>query len=1027
MRIKSVTLENFRCFRETNLDLSADIVAIYGRNGVGKTAIFDAFEFALLGSIGRFSGEANPPNYLPCVSSYGDIRIRIEFTSNNSDWVEVTRGRLPDGKLGMKSNGGWTNHREFLYGYLMNEHYTPPRREVDLIAELFRSTMLLSQDTIRKFVEGGAGERARVLSHMAGSAYLQRCLDKSEEVVKEAKAREQKQQVSSAEVKASLDELKKKLAEKETRIVLYREKLGAPTIPRDTIIREAESMGISADSMVFQKYDNDEALIASIRLICEERMAAIDDQMKQLAELEAASHQHPARVERRQGLIEMVQKAKKDITKLLDRENSAGGKVETSKRKIVELDVRINGEINRLKKLHEFQELQKKWVEYNKLKDITLSEITELRGKLESIRVVLETHQDGLKRAKENVGVYRTQVDQTSLKLERFKALRISLSEYVRSKNLVQEIETRIVSLKEQRDAKESLEKELRERYYTLNEKISGANRVISEKQSSVQESQNLASSLKQYANGKECPLCGHSYPSQEAMQKAIESHLVKIPEELLQAAKELHGFTEEFNRVNSNLSTIVKDKKQIDVELLSAETERELLLSFLRKTESDADALNVSLDDKALDASIHKYQKMLVADQTTLEETKNQVEEAMVRSKSLVAEKDSIEGALEVKIKFREEVQRQLDSVELRIAELGLSKMDEIENDWLIKAIGETTSSLAGLEKEKSAEETIKATAEAEWNSSRSERMKIESNVNEWEKTLARLSAEIEEFRFRCKNLGLESDARTDTIAAHQARFNQEKDKVVAVRKLVDRYEWSFRINTLEKEQDELLQQLDIMIRTSDKNQKQITRLRNAVKEAESWIPQLTESVKRAVEIQIAEHQPQILRLFKSMIPSPYLFQSVTMKHGRNGLELGLHYQGQEQSAGEPHFFLSCAQANVLALSIFLSLAGKQRWSKLDALFLDDPVQHLDDLNAVAFLDNLRAVSLGKFGPKRQIIVSTCDQNLYLLMIRKFRMLETAGIKFMGISLLDRGIEGPEIYYDAGGPRDRVTFAATA
>ncbi|MGD0919027.1 MAG: hypothetical protein ABSB22_21490, partial [Thermodesulfobacteriota bacterium] len=130
---------------------------------------------------------------------------------------------------------------------------------------------------------------------------------------------------------------------------------------------------------------------------------------------------------------------------------------------------------------------------------------------------------------------------------------------------------------------------------------------------------------------------------------------------------------------------------------------------------------------------------------------------------------------------------------------------------------------------------------------------------------------------------------------------------------------------------------------------------------------------------------------------------------------------------AGEPRFFLSCAQANVLALSIFLSLAGKQRWSKLDALFLDDPVQHLDDLNAVAFLDNLRAVSLGKFGPKRQIIVSTCDQNLYLLMIRKFRMLETAGIKFMGISLLDRGIEGPEIYYDAGGPRDRVTFAATA
>lgn len=565
------------------------------------------------------------------------------------------------------------------------------------------------------------------------------------------------------------------------------------------------------------------------------------------------------------------------------------------------------------------------------------------------------------------------------MRLERYKALKISLSEYVRSRNLVQEIETYILRLKEQRDAKETLKKQLQERYYTLNERISGINQAISKIQSSVDRSKNLASSLKQYAIGKECPLCGQSYLSKEGLQKAIEGQLTKIPEELLQAAKELHASTEEFNGVNSNLSTVEKDRKQIDDDLLGAERERELLLSFLRKTQSNADALNVGLDEKALNTSISKYQEMLIADQARLEKTKNQVEEAMVRSKNLVAEMEWIERALEEKVKRREEAQRQLDLAELRIAELGLSKTHQMENDWLIKAIGETRSSLSGFEKEKSAQETIKATTEAEWNSSRAERTKIESNVTEWEKTLGRLGTEIEEFRFKCKNLGLEPDTRTNTIIAYQARLSQDKDKVVAVRKSADHYEWSFRINTLEKEQDELLQQLDIIIRTSDENQKQIAKLRNAAKEAETWISQLTESVRRVVETQIAEHQPQISRLFKSMIPSPYLFQSVTMKHYKNGLGLGLRYQGQEQNAGEPRFFLSCAQANVLALSIFLSLAGKQRWSKLDALFLDDPVQHLDDLNAVAFLDNLRAVSLGKFGPKRQIIVSTCDQNLYL------------------------------------------------
>ena len=80
---------------------------------------------------------------------------------------------------------------------------------------------------------------------------------------------------------------------------------------------------------------------------------------------------------------------------------------------------------------------------------------------------------------------------------------------------------------------------------------------------------------------------------------------------------------------------------------------------------------------------------------------------------------------------------------------------------------------------------------------------------------------------------------------------------------------------------------------------------------------------------------------------------------------------------------FLSNAQLNVLALSIFLSLGAGHKWSRINYPLLDDPVQHLDDLDALAFVDSLRAVALGKFGEKKQIIVSTCDENLYRLMIQ--------------------------------------------
>ncbi|HEX7286834.1 MAG TPA: AAA family ATPase [Candidatus Angelobacter sp.] len=55
MRLRNLELSNFRGFPAANatIDLDHDAVLLYGRNGVGKTAIFDAFELALTGSLRR--------------------------------------------------------------------------------------------------------------------------------------------------------------------------------------------------------------------------------------------------------------------------------------------------------------------------------------------------------------------------------------------------------------------------------------------------------------------------------------------------------------------------------------------------------------------------------------------------------------------------------------------------------------------------------------------------------------------------------------------------------------------------------------------------------------------------------------------------------------------------------------------------------------------------------------------------------------------------------------------------------------
>ena len=363
---------------------------------------------------------------------------------------------------------------------------------------------------------------------------------------------------------------------------------------------------------------------------------------------------------------------------------------------------------------------------------------------------------------------------------------------------------------------------------------------------------------------------------------------------------------------------------------------------------------------------------------------------------------------------------QRELDSIELQFIELGLLNDRQQTVDQLQVRVESFRTQLAELKMQKSDREVAKSKAQNEWDSSRSERMKLEANLREWEETIGRLTAEIEDFQFKCKALDMPIDASFEIIARDRDLLSQDKEKLDNAIKMIQRYEWYIKVTTLESEREELRGVISSVEKDMKEKTRKIEKFREVTNEAESWILALSESVNIAVRTKIDAHQPEIVRLFKAMIPCPYLFEKVTLKREETGIRLGLRYRGQEKDAGEPRFFLSSAQANVLALSIFLSLSGKQNWSKLETILLDDPVQHLDDLDAVAFLDNLRTMALGGFGPKKQIIVSTCDKNLYLLMIRKFRLIEANGLQFTGISMIDKGSGGPEIIYDIKGPEDR-------
>ena len=101
----------------------------------------------------------------------------------------------------------------------------------------------------------------------------------------------------------------------------------------------------------------------------------------------------------------------------------------------------------------------------------------------------------------------------------------------------------------------------------------------------------------------------------------------------------------------------------------------------------------------------------------------------------------------------------------------------------------------------------------------------------------------------------------------------------------------------------------------------------------------------------------------------------------------------------------LSAAQLNSLAICLFLAL-NLERETDLMTAILDDPVQSLDDLNLLSLADVLRT-----FRVERQVIISTHDETLAELLIRKLRPLRAEDSTL--VVTLDQWAEG--------GPRVRA------
>jgi len=141
MKLAFVHVCGFRGFqRPVRIDFSDSFNIIDGRNGVGKSTIFDAVEFALTGTISKYldakSGRETVENYLwwaGVCESISERFVEVGFRDGDDTFV-IRRTPLDGDKVDTHAIEARLIDREFAPKCSVPDHHIDPRRSAFFMA-----------------------------------------------------------------------------------------------------------------------------------------------------------------------------------------------------------------------------------------------------------------------------------------------------------------------------------------------------------------------------------------------------------------------------------------------------------------------------------------------------------------------------------------------------------------------------------------------------------------------------------------------------------------------------------------------------------------------------------------------------------------------------------------------------------------------------------------------------------------------------------------------------------------------------
>jgi DNA repair protein SbcC/Rad50 len=192
LKIDKVVIKNFRnYFGEHEFILSKQTTIIYGPNGFGKSSFFDAIEWCLTGTIGRYrKNEFRPRDVLNhrVDNTDDECFVRIEFDGN-----KLIRGfKIRDGQMGnikvkiITSNNNEIEGKDNVENFLKNQYFDGSKNNSDHFSSLIKQSHILSQDQVTDFIlKDSPKERFDSLADIMGMKNVLYLFENFKEVLKQ--------------------------------------------------------------------------------------------------------------------------------------------------------------------------------------------------------------------------------------------------------------------------------------------------------------------------------------------------------------------------------------------------------------------------------------------------------------------------------------------------------------------------------------------------------------------------------------------------------------------------------------------------------------------------------------------------------------------------------------------------------------------------------------------------------------------------------------------------------------------------